>query len=300
MIRTLGFGSEQRHAHDRGAGPVKSLSRCASLLVLAALLGACSNPEDDFRAAEQAGTEAAWREFITQHPDSGLAGQARMRLDDLIEQQDWAKAQAAQTAEALRSYLQAHPMGPNADAALEQLLDLERRYIWQTAIRTASREAFEDFLLQYPDAPEADEARERIAALGPPAPAKAASSTARPAASSAAVKTRPAKSPATATRKAPVSGSASTAGTKAPANSAGSTRLQFGAFSTRERALQQRELLESRFSQLLPGSLSVTAPGSGSRDQLYRLRSAPMGEAQARSICATLRDKGQACMVVAH
>lgn len=294
MIRTLGFGSEQRHAHDRGAGPVKSPSRCASLLALAALLGACSNPEADFRAAEQAGTEAAWREFITQHPDSGLAGQARMRLDDLIEQQDWAKAQAAQTAEALRAYLQAHPMGPNADAALEQLLDLERRYIWQTAIRTASREAFENFLLQYPDAPEADEARERITALGPPAPAKAA----RPAASSAAVTARPAKSPATATRKAPVSGSASTAMTKAPENGAGSTRLQFGAFSTRERALQQRELLASRFSQLLPAALSVDAPGSGSRDQLYRLRSAPMGEAQARSICATLRDKGQACMVV--
>lgn len=269
---------------------MKSLSRCASLLALAALLGACSNPEDDFRAAEQAGTEAAWREFITQHPDSGLAGQARLRLDDLIEQQDWARAQAAQTAEALRSYLQAHPMGPNADAALEQLLDMERRYIWQTAIRTASREAFENFLLQYPDAPEADEARERIAALGPPAPAKPASS--------AAVKARPAKAPAAGVQKAPVTGSASTAGKKAPGISAGSTRLQFGAFSTRERALQQRELLESRYSQLLPGALSVDAPGSGSRDQLHRLRSAPMGEAQARGICAALREKGQACMVV--
>lgn len=269
---------------------MKWLSRCAGLLALAALLGACSNPEDDFRTAEQAGTEAAWREFITQHPDSGLAGQARMRLDDLIEQQDWARAQAAQTAEALRSYLQAHPMGPNADAALEQLLDLERRYIWQTAIRTASREAFENFLLQYPDAPEADEARERIAALGPPLPPKAASP--------AAVKARPAKTPAPAVKKAPVTGSASTAGTKAPATSAGNTRLQFGAFSTRERALQQRELLQSGFSQLLPGALSVDAPGSGSRDQLYRLRSAPMAETQARSICAALREKGQACMVV--
>jgi hypothetical protein len=155
-------------------------------------------------------------------------------------------------------------MGPNADAALEQLLDLERRYIWQTAIRTASREAFENFLLQYPDAPEADEARERIAALGPAVPAKVASTPAR----------------------------------KAPTISAGNTRLQLGAFSTRERALQQRELLKSGFSQLLPGALSVDAPGSGSRDQLYRLRSAPMAETQARSICAALRAKGQACMVV--
>jgi len=263
---------------------VKSLSRCAGVLLLAALLGACSNPEDDFRAAEQAGTEAAWREFIAQHPDNALAGQARMRLDDLLEQQDWARAQESGTAEALRAYLQAHPMGPNADAALEQLLDLERRYIWQTAVRTASREAFENFLLQYPDAPEADEARERIAALSPPVPAKAA----RPAAATAA----PAKAPATAPRP------ASTAKVAAPKASAGSTRLQLGAFSTRERALQQRQLLESRFSQILPGPLSVDAPGSGSRDQLHRLRSAPMSEAQARSTCATLREQGQACMVV--
>lgn len=263
--------------HDRGQRPVKPLSRYLGLLLIAAALGACSNPEDDFRAAEQAGTTAAWREFIQQHPDNALAGQARLRLDDLLEQQDWAKAQAAQSAEALRAYLQAHPMGPNADAALEQLLDLERRFIWQTAERAASREAYENFLLQYPDAPEADEARERIAALSPPIAAKAV----KP----ALVKPATARAPATAT--------------KAPAARPGNTRLQFGAFSTRERALQQRQLLESRFGQLLaPGTISVDAPGNGSRDQLYRLRSTPMSEAQARSTCTALKEQGQACMVV--
>lgn len=261
------------------------LSRYLSMLLMAAVLGACSNPENDFRAAEQAGTEAAWREFIQQHPDSALAGQARLRLDDLVEQQDWAKAQASQGAEALRAYLQAHPMGPNADAALEQLLDLERRFVWQTAERAASREAYENFLLQYPDAPEADEARERIAALNPPVPARAIKpAVAKPAA---------AKAPATAAR------SPATRPAKAAKTSTGSTRLQFGAFSTRERALQQRRLLESRFGQLLAsGTISVDAPGSGSRDQLYRLRSTPMSEAQARSTCTALKEQGQACMVV--
>lgn len=258
-----GSGSEQRNVHDRGQCPVKPLSRYLSLLVIAAALGACSNPEDDFHTAERAGTTAAWREFIQQHPDSTLAGQARLRLDDLLEQQDWTKAQAAQSAEALRTYLQAHPMGPNADAALEQLLDLERRFIWQTAERTASREAYENFLLQYPDAPEADEARQRIAALSPP--------TARPA-------------------NAPKA--------SGPKTTAGTTRMQFGAFSTRERALQQRELLASKFSALLPGALSVNAPGSGSKDQLYRLQSAPMSEAQARRSCAALKEQGQACVVL--
>jgi hypothetical protein len=266
-----GSGNEQRNVHDRGQRPVKPLSRYLGLLLIAAALGACSNPEDDFRAAEQTGTTVAWREFIQQHPDSALAGQARLRLDDLLEQQDWAKAQAAQSAEALRAYLQAHPMGPNADAALEQLLDLERRFIWQTAERAASREAYENFLLQYPDAPEADEARQRIAALSPPIAAKAPATLAR----------KPTARPA-----------------NIPTASAGSTRMQFGAFSTRERALQQRQLLESRFGQLLPGAISVDAPGSGSRDQLYRLRSAPISETQARSTCTSLKEQGQACMLV--
>lgn len=245
---------------------MRSLSRYASLMVIAAALAACSNPEDDFRAAGQADTEAAWREFLSQHPDSALAGQARLRLDDLREQQDWAAARQSQTPEALRAYLQAHPMGPNADAALEQLLDLERRFIWQSATRTATREAFENFLLQYPDAPEAPEARQRIAALTEPAPARSKASNVRFAAAAKA--------------------------------STGSTRVQFGAFSTRERALQQRTLLQSKFSQLLPGTITVDAPVSGSKDQLYRLRSAPTSDAQARSTCATLKQQGQACMIV--
>lgn len=245
---------------------MRSLSRYASLMVIAAALAACSNPEDDFRAAGQADTEAAWREFLSQHPDSPLAGQARLRLDDLREQQDWAAARQSQTPEALRAYLQAHPMGPNADAALEQLLDLERRFIWQSATRTATREAFENFLLQYPDAPEAPEARERITALTAPVTTRSKTPDVRSAAAAKA--------------------------------STGSTRMQFGAFSTRERALQQRTLLQSKFSQLLPGAITVDAPVSGSKDQLYRLRSAPTSDAQARSTCATLKQQGQACMIV--
>lgn len=255
---------------------MRSLSRYASLVVFAAVLGACSNPENDFRTAEQANTEAAWREFLDQHPDSTRAGQARLRLDDLREQQDWEKAQQAQSPEALRAYLRAHPMGPNADAALEQLLDLERRFIWQTAIRTATREAFETFLLQYPDAPEAAEARERIAALSLPVSTR-----------STAVKAGSARS------KTP--GSQPVA---APLGSTGTARMQFGAFSTRERAMQQRKLLESKFGEMLPGAITVDVPASGARDQLYRLRSAPLSEARARSSCAALKEQGQACLIV--
>ena len=73
--------------------------------------------------------------------------------------------------------------------------------------------------------------------------------------------------------------------------------MQFGAFSTRERAVQQRKLLEAQFRQLLPGAISIDAPG-GSKDQLYRLRSAPISEAQARSNCAALQSQGQACVIV--
>ena len=265
---------------------MRTLSRHASLVLLAAVLAACSNPENDFRAAEQANTEAAWREFLDQHPDSALAGQARLRLDDLREQQDWDKAQQAQSPEALRAYLQAHPMGPNADAALEQLLDLERRFIWQTATRTATREAFENFLLQYPDAPEAAEARERIATLSPAVPARPAQP--RPVQPSSA-----AASPEAGRSKTTVSQPVA-----APKAGTGKARMQFGAFSTHERALAQRKLLASKFGQLLHGSVTIDAPVSGGKDQLYRLRSAPMSEAQARSSCAALKEQGQACVIV--
>ena len=130
-------------------------------------------------------------------------------------------------------------------------------------------------------AQEAAEARERIAALAPAAPARSGSSQAV-AAKGTAVHSKTPASPSAA----------------APKASTGKTRLQFGAFSTRERALQQRKLLESKFGQLLPGTMTVDAPVSAGKDQLYRLRSAPMSEAQARSSCTALKEQGQACVIV--
>jgi hypothetical protein len=44
------------------------------------LLPACSNPEGDFKVAEQANTEQAYGDFIKKHPDSPLVARAKVKI----------------------------------------------------------------------------------------------------------------------------------------------------------------------------------------------------------------------------
>lgn len=88
----------------RAAGPV------AAVAVLT-LLGGCSRTQQDWSAAQQAGTPQAYGNFAARHPDSELAAVARQRLAELTEQAAWQQATRANTAAAYRQYLAKYPTG---------------------------------------------------------------------------------------------------------------------------------------------------------------------------------------------
>ena len=88
----------------RAVGPIAA----ASIL---ALLAACSRTQQDWRVAQQAGTSQSYEVFAQLHPDSELAGVARQRVAQLIEEAAWQQATRLNTPAAYQQYLAKYPSG---------------------------------------------------------------------------------------------------------------------------------------------------------------------------------------------
>ena len=88
----------------RAAGPVAAAAAFT-------LLFGCSRAQQDWRAAQQAGTPQAYQAFVQRHSDSELAGVARQRIAQLTEDAAWQQATRADTAAAYRAYLAKYPDG---------------------------------------------------------------------------------------------------------------------------------------------------------------------------------------------
>ena len=241
--------------------------RAGTAVLTAALLAvaACSAEQQDWRAAEAAGTSEAYQQFLEQHPDSELAGKARERVADFLEERDWSQASRTGTADAYRGFLAAHPGG---------------RWAQEARIRIESY------------------ALGSIPHLAPQAPGQTASRAAgvnilRLASAP------PANPPAAATAAAPAAAFA--AGPTTGASAGGRYAVQLGAFGSEASADREWQRLQSRFGSQLSGLSPQVVPAGTSTGQLYRLQAPAAGEAQARAICDSLKAQSQPCVpVVPH
>jgi len=238
----------------------------AALAVALIALAACSVEQQDWRAAEAAGTSEAYQQFLEQHPDSELAAKARERLADFLEERDWSQASRVGTADAYRGFLAAHTNGRWAQEARIRIesyaLGSIPHLAPQAPGQTASRATGVNIL--------------RLAGGGPP------QNAAPPAASAAA--------------------SAFPAGSTAAASTAGSRyAVQLGAFGSEASADREWQRLQSRFGSQLSGLSPQVVAAESSTGQLYRLQAPAAGEAQARAICDSLKAQSQPCVpVVPH
>lgn len=243
-----------------------------------AVVAACSNPEADWQKAEADGTEAAYQAFLKDHPEGEWAQRAQAQLDALKDARDWENAQTADAIEGYNNYLLAHPTGAHMGEARQRITELETEAAWAAAQSAGSREALEDFLLRYADAPQAEQARGQLAALSPPPPppppepAPAPKPAAKPAAKPAPAK--PAAKPAALPK--------------------GDWQVQVGAFSSQDKAQSEKARIEKRFKGTV-GTLVVQKPAG---DGMWRVKSAGLTEAAARSACQKLKGAGQDCVVV--
>lgn len=246
----------------------------AGRAVLAAALltvAGCSAEQQDWRAAEAAGTSEAYKHFLEQHPDSELAGKARERVGEFAEDRDWQEASRLGTADAYRGFLAAHPNGRWAQEARIRVesfaLGSIPRMEPQIPGQTASRPVGVKLL--------------RLASASSTVPAGALPEP------------PPAAAPAVAVPASP--------GPAGPAFGAAIGKVygvQLGAFATPGSADREWQRLKLRFGAQLSGLSPQVIRGGSSWGQLYRLQARASGEAQARAICEALKAQSQPCVPV--
>jgi hypothetical protein len=142
-----------------------NLIRGLCVLTAAALIVACSSAESDWAQASTTNTIAAYQDFLTKHPDSPHATQAKQQVLALQDNQAWATAQQVNTAESYQQYLSAEPSGAHAQEAHNKLTDAQRVAAWQTVKSTPTESSLQGFLQTYPQGAEADQARSMLQTL---------------------------------------------------------------------------------------------------------------------------------------
>ena len=284
--------------------------RVALLSLLVGLATACGTREqEDWRSAKGADTTEAWQRFLEQHPDSELVNQAQARIAQLDVQRQFQWADRVGTVDAYREFLAHHPSGKYAELA--------RIRIEAFSLGSAPRIA----------PPTAEEAAAfsgsgvralRLATAGT-ASALEAGTVAGGAQGAAAEPVLPAALPAEAGQPETAEGADSASGSGRavpgeaaqappdavlqPTSSNETTRntgygVQLGAFGSEASAGREWHRLRGRFAPEL-GNLSPRIVLAESESgQFYRLQAPAAGEAQARAICASLREQDQACMPV--
>lgn len=246
----------------------------AGRAVLAAVLltvAGCSAEQQDWRAAEAAGTSEAYKHFLEQHPDSELAGKARERVGEFAEDRDWQEASKPGTADSYRAFLAAHPDG---------------RWSQEARIRV------ESFALG------------SIPRMQPQIPGQAASRPVgvkllRLASASSTVPAGALPEPSAGARPAvPVPASPGSARPASGVPVGKAYAVQLGAFGSPGSANREWQRLKLRFAAQLSGLSPQVVRGGSSFGQLYRLQARAAGEVQARAICEALKAQSQPCVPV--
>jgi hypothetical protein len=75
----------------------------------ALMLAGCSHENADWKSATTADTAESYQQFLTQHPSSANAAQARTRIQQIQEDHDWQSATSADSREAYEQFAAQHP-----------------------------------------------------------------------------------------------------------------------------------------------------------------------------------------------
>jgi cell division protein FtsN len=240
-------------------------------LVLLCLLAGCSDLQD-WQSAQRADTLEAYQSFVEGHPDSQYVTVAERRILELTEDRDWRIANERDSAESYRSFVNAHPRGRWASEAKVRLQNFLATpgVIGPAAVEPVEAPAPPAML------PPAPLAEELLPSSGTLPPATAPQTSARLPANDT--------PPPAASEPVPVT-----------------HRIQLGAFSSRELALEawraareRHESLQGLVAQVVEAPATVNSPTT----RVFRLQAGVASEARAREICAALSAARQACVYV--
>ena len=129
------------------------------------LLSACSSAQQDWTQATSRNTVAGYESFLSEHPNSDHAAEARERILSLRDGGHSAQARNTDTARAFQNYLQQLPGAVDVTEAREKMAIAERKAAWNFVQSTESTAAYQAFLEQYARGTDADQARATLAEL---------------------------------------------------------------------------------------------------------------------------------------
>lgn len=218
---------------------------------------------------------------------------ALMTLVACSDLQEWRSTQRADTIESYEAFLERYPESQYAPVAQRRLADLIEQRDWLAASEADTADAYRTFINTHPKGKWVREARVRLqnflstpgvlgpAAIEPIEPIEPA--------------TPPAMLPAEPTRAAPEPMTKVTAAQERerPVEH----RIQLGAFSSRDKALEGWRSARERHPEL-QGLVSQVVSGAGANGPIHRLQASVVSEARAREICRALVKSGQACVYV--
>lgn len=244
------------------------MRRISSVLVLllATSLVGCGELQD-WRSTQRADTLEAYESFIEHYPQSQYVPVAQRRLTDLTEQRDWLIATESDTAEGYRAFINNHPRGR---WTREARVRLQNFLTTPGVLGPAAIEPVDSPPpAMLPTSPEQDDSLDRSPEQQA-APGQTAAADSSPAA----------PPPAKAVEPAPVT-----------------HRIQLGAYSSREKALEAWREARMRHVEL-QGLVSQVFVGSNGKVDIFRLQASVVSEERAREVCRVLLAAGQGCVYV--
>ncbi|MEP6883514.1 MAG: SPOR domain-containing protein [Gammaproteobacteria bacterium] len=239
----------------------------------------------------------------------GLAGCSR-------QQSDWEKTRAANSTDSYEQFLKKYPSGEFTAQAQARVKELYEERDWQKARDTDTQDAYQAFLKQYPEGKWTEEARIRVEnftlAQAPPNGSPGGVDTLNTVGKPAGGESTPPSAPITPAAKPPAAAEPEKAAPAVtsppkPAKAAaaaqgaagGSYGIQLGAFKSSADAAHKRWAhLEKEFPKLLSGLSPIVSPKQSASGTLYRLQSVGLTEKHARAVCASMKAKAQACVVI--
>ncbi len=261
----------------------------ALLIALAVLAAGCSREQQDWHSAESAGTSEGFGVFIEQHPQSELVRQARARIAQLAEDRDWQQASATASLSGYQKFLAQHPNGRWSEPA--------RIRIEGFALGSAPRITAEPPGEASPLQGNTGVRLMQLAAASAAARDQAAADSASAPAGSTNAPPEVAQTAAT-LRRAIAAETPQASAVAVSTASADSYSVQLGAFGSEATAGAEWDRLQTQFGAQLGGLEPHIVAASTPAGRLYRLQVPTDDEAQARAICASLKQQWQACMAV--
>lgn len=208
---------------------------------------------------------------------------ALMTLAACSDLQEWRSTQRADTIESYEAFLEQYPDSQYAPVAQRRLTDLIEQRDWLAASEADTAEAYRNFINTHPKGRWVREARVRLqnflstpGVLGP-----------------AAIEPIEPIEPAPPPAMLPAAPAAASTSVLSPVEH----RIQLGAFSSRDKALEGWRSARERYPEL-QGLVSQIVSGAGSNGPIHRLQASVVSEVRAREICRALVKSGQPCVYV--